>query len=99
MITDKTVVHGTNKDPRLIARAGVALTQATEDNMDRLMINLEESQKNAAKLKETLKKERDEGQKLKRKYEDMMNEVKTSKMEFQNPQEDKNALEISTEKT
>ena len=28
MVTDKTLVHGTNKDPRLIARAGVALTQA-----------------------------------------------------------------------
>ena len=27
-------------DPRLIARAGVALTQATEDNVDRLMTAL-----------------------------------------------------------
>ena len=58
------------------------LTQSTEDNVDRLMTDLEESRKNAAKLKETLKKERDEGQKLKRKYEDMMNEVKTSRTEF-----------------
>ena len=32
MITDKTLVHGTHKDPRLIARAGVALTLATKDN-------------------------------------------------------------------
>ena len=29
MVTDKTVVHGTHKYPRLIARAGVALTLAT----------------------------------------------------------------------
>ena len=50
-------------------------------------------------MKETLKKERDEGKKLKRKYEDMMDEVKTSRMEFQTLQVDKNALEISTEKT
>ena len=63
------------------------------------MTDLEESQKNAAKLKETLKKERDEGQKLKMKYEDMMNEVKTSRMEFQTFQANKEALEISTEKT
>ena len=41
MITDKTLVHGTNTYPRLIARAGVALTQATEDNVDRLMTDLE----------------------------------------------------------
>ena len=79
MITDKTLVHGTNTDPRLIARVGVALTQARKDNMYRLMKDLEQSRKNATQLKETLKKERDEGQKLKRKYEDMMNEVKTSR--------------------
>ena len=48
MVTDKTLVHGTYKDPRLIARAGVALILATEDNVDRLMIHLEESQKNVA---------------------------------------------------
>ena len=67
----------------MITRAGIALTQATEDNVDRIMTDLEQSRKNVAQLKETLKKERDEGQKLKRKYEDMMNEVKTSRMEFQ----------------
>ena len=71
MITDKTVVHGTDADPRLIARAGVALTQATEDNVERLMMDLEQSRKKAAQLKETLKKETDEGYKLKRKFEDM----------------------------
>ena len=45
-------------------------------------MDLEQLRKNAAQFKETLKKERDEGQKLKRKYEDMMNEVKTSRKEF-----------------
>ena len=99
MIIDKTLVHRTNTDPRLIARAGVALTQAMEDNVDRLMMELEQSRKNATQLKETLKKERDEGQKLKRKYEDMMNGFKTSRMEFQTLQVDKNALEISAKKT
>ena len=42
MVTDKTLVHETNKDPRLIARAKVELTQATEDNVDRLMTDLEQ---------------------------------------------------------
>ena len=71
MITDKTLVYGTDVDPRLTARDGVALNQATEDNVDRLMTDLEQSKQNAAQLKETLKKERDEGHKLKRKFEDM----------------------------
>ena len=51
MITDKTLVYGTYADPRLTAKAGVALTQATEDNVDRLMTNLEQSRKKAAQLK------------------------------------------------
>ena len=67
MIIDKTLVYGTDADTRLIARARVALTQATEDNVDRLMMDLEQSRKNTDWLKETLKKERDEGHKLKRK--------------------------------
>jgi len=34
----------------------VVLTQATEDNVDRLMTDLEQSGKNVAQLKETLNK-------------------------------------------
>ena len=83
MITDKTLVHGTDTYPRLTARARVALTQATKENVDRLMIDLEQSRKNAVQLKKTLKKERDEGYKLKRKFEDMHNEVRISKAELQ----------------
>ena len=41
MITDKTLVYGTDADPRLTARSGMALTQAMEDNVDRLMMDLE----------------------------------------------------------
>ena len=79
MITDKTLVHGTNADPRLAARARVALTQATEDNVDRIMKDHEETRKNETQLKDTLRKERDEGNKLKRRFEYMHNEVRTSK--------------------
>ena len=41
MVTDKTLVHGTDADLRLTTRAGVALTQATEDNVNRPMTGLE----------------------------------------------------------
>ena len=71
MVPDKTLVHGTDKDPRLTARAGLALFHATEDNVDQIMTDPEQSRKNAAQLKDTLRKERDEGNRLKRKFEDM----------------------------
>ena len=48
MVTEKPVVHGTHKDPRLVARVGVALTLDTEDNVDRIMTDLEQSQKRVA---------------------------------------------------
>ena len=47
------------------------------------MADLEQSKKIVAQLRYTLKKERDEGNKLKRKFKDMLNEVKSSKAEFQ----------------
>ena len=99
MIIDNTLVNGTDADPRLTTRAGVALTQATEDNVDRLMMDLDQSRKNTAQLRETLKKESDEGHKLKRKFDDMQNEVRTSKTKLQTLQANKVALEVSVEKT
>ena len=98
MVPDKTLVHGMDKDPRLTARAGLALFHATEDNVDRIMTDLEQSRKNAAQLKDTLRKERDEGNRLKRKFEDMRNEVKSSKAELQSLQAGKITLEVSIEK-
>ena len=62
----------------------MALIQATEDNVDKLMIDHEQSRKNVVQLKDTLKKDRDEGNKLNRKFEDMHNEVRNLKIEFQN---------------
>ena len=95
LVTDKTVAYGTHKDPLLIARDGVALTLATEASVDKIMTDLEQSQKKVTQLKETLKKERSESQSLKRKYEDMIGEFKVSKAECQNLQAEKYALVIS----
>ena len=99
MVMDKAVVHVTHKDPWLIARDGVSLTLENEDNMDRIMTDLEQSQKNVAQLKETLQKERDESSNIKRKYENMIGEVKVSRTECQTLQADKDALAISAENT
>ena len=46
----------------------MALTEAMEENVDRIMTDLEQSRKIFAQLKDTLKRERDEGNKLKRKF-------------------------------
>ena len=41
MITDTTIVYGTDKDPRFTIRAGAALIHASEDNVDKIMTDLE----------------------------------------------------------
>ena len=47
-------------------------------------------------MKETLKKERNESQNLKIKYEDMISEIEVSKAECQTLQSNKDALVLST---
>ena len=41
MITNTTVMLGTDQDPRLTLRAGTALLHTLEDNMDKVITNLE----------------------------------------------------------
>ena len=71
MITDTPVVFGTDRDPRFAIRSKVALIHASEDNVDKIMTDLEQSKKSSTHLKDTLIKEREESNKMKRKYEDM----------------------------
>ena len=56
MGTKKTMVHGTDKDPRLMERADVAIALANEYNFDKIMMDLEQSKNNIAQMKETIKK-------------------------------------------
>ena len=79
MINEKTVVYGTDKDPRFTIIAGAALIHASEDNVDRILTDLEQSKKSAAQLKDTLRREREESGRLKRKFEDIQHEIKSSK--------------------
>ena len=59
MITDTTVMLGTDLDPRLTIRAGTAIPHASEDNIDKVMTELESYKKSSAQLKDTLKRERE----------------------------------------
>ena len=71
MINDTTMVHGIDKDPKLTIQARETLIHASEDNVDHIMADLEQSRKSTAQLKDTLQREREESNKLKRKFEDM----------------------------
>ena len=77
MVTDTPVVFGTDQDPRFTIRAEAALIHAFEDNVDKIMTDLEQSKKSSAQSKDTLRKEREESNKLKRKYEDMKEEMRS----------------------
>ena len=81
MITDKAMMVGTNVDTRFTIRAGTAAIHASEDNIDRMMIELELAKKTSSQLKDTLRKEREEGNRLKRKYEHVLREMESSKGE------------------
>ena len=83
MINDTTVVYGTDKDPRFTIRVGAALIHASEDNVDKIMTDLEQSKKSSSQLKDTMRKEREENNRLKRKFEDIQKEIKSSKAELQ----------------
>ena len=48
MINDTTVIYGIGRDPRFTIRAGAALIHAFEDNVDRIMIDLEQSKKSSS---------------------------------------------------
>ena len=48
MITDTTVMLGTDQDPRFTLRARTTLIHASEDNMDIVIIDLEQYKKSSA---------------------------------------------------
>ena len=97
MITDTTIVYGIDRDPRFTIRAGAALIHAIEDNVDKIMIDLEQSKKSSSQLKDTLRKEREENGKLKRKFEDVQKEVKSSRAELQVLQAERRSMETAQE--
>ena len=97
MITDTTIVYRTDRDPRLTIRVGAALIHASEDNVDKIMIDLEQIKKSSSQLKDTLRKEREESSKLKRKFEDMQKEMKSSKAELQVLQAERRSMETVQE--
>ena len=70
MVTERTVMQGTDEDPQLLAMASMATVQANANNVNKLVEDVEHYKQRMLKMKETLVKERGEGQDLKRKHDD-----------------------------
>ena len=81
MIMDTAVMLGTDQDLRFTLRVGSAFIQASEDNVGKIIADLKQSKESSAQLKDTLRKEREDSNRLKRKYEDLQREVKSSRAE------------------
>ena len=97
MITDTAVILGTNQDLRFTLSFGSVFIQASEDNVSKIMIDLEQSKKSSAQLKDTLRHEREERNKLKIKYEYMQREMKSSTDELQALQVEIQVMETTQE--
>ena len=91
MITDIAVMLGTDLDSRFTLRAGYTFLHALEDNIDKIMKDLEQSKKSYVQLKDTLRHEREESNRLKRKFEHLQREMKTIEAELQILHEERQA--------
>ena len=56
MVTEKIVVHGTNKDPKILAMEGVASSLATAHNVEKMVDDLEQYKENMSQMRENLSK-------------------------------------------
>ena len=97
MITNKAVMVGSDKDPKFVIRAGRAAIDATEDNVDQMMKEIDSTKKTSAQLKDTLRREREESNRLKRKYEHALKEVEVTKHEIHAIQQEAQAKETTQE--
>ena len=56
MVTEKTVLHGTNKDPKLLSMAVVSSTIANVGNVEKMVDDLEQYKENMSQMRENLSK-------------------------------------------
>ena len=68
-----------NKDPKLLAMAGVATTLDNVDNVKKLVEYVDQYKEKMSQMKETIRKERGEGKNLKRKHDIFSQSCRNSK--------------------
>ena len=95
MAMKKTVMQGTNEDPQLLAMERVEVAQANVDNVSKLVEDVGNYKEIMSQMKETLRKERGEGQYLKRKHDDILSEFEKLKEAYKMLESYKNVLTLS----
>ena len=88
-------MQGTNEDPQLLAMASIAATQTNKDNVSKLVEDVEHYKERMLKMKETLVKERGDGEELKRKHDDTFSEFERLKKAYQALESENDALVLS----
>ena len=79
MVTEKTVMKGTNQDPVFLASVSVTDTQFNADNVGTLVKKVEHYKERMHKMKNTLVQEIREGGELKRKMKQLSLNLRDSK--------------------
>ena len=95
MVTEETVMHNTNEDPRLLAMAGVVAAQANAVNVGKMVEDAEQYKEKLSQMKETLRKERGEGKYLKINYNDTFSEFEKIREAYQMLEVYQDALTLS----
>ena len=83
METEKAIMQGTNEDPKLMESDTIAVAQANADNIKKLMENEYQCKEKMIRMKDTLVKERGEGQEIKRKHEASLSEFERLQKAYQ----------------
>ena len=69
IVIENTIMEGTHKDPKFMASINIVVVQASADNIDWLMEDVEFQKDRMFKLKDSVMKLRGEGIDLKRKHD------------------------------
>ena len=88
------IMQGTQKDPKFITSMNIVVAQASTDNVDRLMENVEHHKEKMLKLKDTLVKRRGEGIELKRKHDAILSEKEIIQRKYQDLESEKDSLDV-----
>ena len=83
-VMENTIMEGTNKDPKFTASVNMAASQASVDNVYRLMNNVEQNKEKMLKLKDNLVKMWGEGIELKRQHDSILSKKERLLNEYQN---------------
>ena len=99
MVIEDMVMHMIDEYPQLLTMVGLAASQANAVNVSKMVENVDQLKEKMSEMKETLRKERGEGLKLKIKYDDTLLDLEKLKGAYQILESNKTTLTLSIEIT